>query len=114
METKKLLAWKESDFLWNKNQYTWKDVAIVKKIADALTNGSGAVVISPDTFKDLEDKINKEELDTFIKVVCKVNGLEHNEVKKRKEKPQITLSEVKKTIEEVLSIKITLSNQQFK
>lgn len=114
METKKLLTWKESDFLWKKNWYTWKDVATVKKIADALTNDSGAVVITPDAFKDLEDRINQEELESFIKVVCKVNGLEHSEVKKRKEKPQITLSEVKKTIEEVLSIKITLTNQQFR
>jgi len=110
---KRKLYWKETDFSWKQNQYTWDDVAIVQKIVTTLTDSSGNLAINKKAIEDLESKFEPKELDQFIKIVCKVNGLDHDEIKFRKSKPMVSIKEVKKTIEEVLSVKITLTKQKI-
>ena len=113
MDTKKFLLWKETARLWTSLNVTWPEVFILLQAIESF-GGQGGLVVTKKTIEDLNKQFTPGELDTFIKLVCKINGLEHNEIKTRKTKPLVTVKEVKKTIEEVLSIKITLSNQQFK
>ena len=59
------LTWETSDFVWSTNSYTWGDVYLVEKATD---DGRRP--------KDWKKNLTDDEQKKFIKLVCKVKGIE--------------------------------------
>ena len=92
MATRIPYKWGNANFAWNNNPYTWDDVALVQEVVQA----GGAY---QEVFKD-EKKKKK-----FIKLICKVEGVEYKETKEIK-KRQIRITDVALVAKEVLGVDI--------
>jgi hypothetical protein len=117
MEEKIYLRWPEVDSEWIGTLYTWADVAVTKKVEKIFSGGGGGgglPVIFHKQQPQTPAQIVKKELDskeykTFVNLVCKVNGITVHSLKQRKPECKLTLTEINRTIEEVLrpQVKVT-------
>jgi hypothetical protein len=116
MEEKIYLKWPEVDSEWIGTLYTWGDVSIIKKVEQILSGGGGGGGGLPVIFhkKNTPEQVVKKALDPkeykrFIDLVCKVNGITVHAIKERKSDCKLTLTEIHRTIEEVLrpQVKVT-------
>lgn len=87
--------WNTANFQWNDNPYTWDDCAITQEVVDAIQAGGSY----QEVFKD------KEKKKKFIKLICKVEGVEYKETKEIKER-QIRITDVALVAKEVLGVDI--------
>ena len=116
MQQKIWLTWNKTAYpiVWNNNTYTWEEVAVVIEIGQQLgpgwfepprkigyTGASGPL-------DDLKEKVPKEKLDFFIKVVCKVNNVDYEIRKMRKTKPIVSVKEIQKTLDKITSVKVSV------
>lgn len=92
MTTRIPFKWNTANFSYNSNPYTWDDCALVQEVVDAGTSYQ-------EVFKD-EKKKKK-----FIKLICKVEGVEYKETKEVK-KRQIRITDVALVAKEVLGVDI--------
>ena len=93
------ITWDEANILWNNNPYTWDEVELVARLADQVASqGGGGGVFTP-VFK------SKEEKKKFIKLLCKIEGVEYKETKEVKER-QIRITDVALVAKEVLGVDI--------
>lgn len=93
MSTRRIpFKWSNANFKWDDNPYTWDDCALIQEIIDA--GGSYQEV-----FKDTTKKKK------FIKLLCKVEGIEYKETKEVK-KRQIRITDVALVAKEVLGVDI--------
>lgn len=84
--------WNNANFKWDSNPYTWDDCALTKEIVDAGSNYQ-------EVFKDTTKKKK------FIKLLCKIEGVEYKETKEVK-KRQIRITDVALVAKEVLGVDI--------
>ena len=94
MATRTPFTWNNANFAWNNNPYTWDDCALVEELAAAL-GGHGATGVQ----KVLKDKEKKKQ---FVKLLCKVKGVEFKEEKEIKNY-KIVISDVELVVNEVMS-----------
>jgi hypothetical protein len=87
--------WNTANFQWNSNPYTWDDCAITQEVVDAIRRGGSY----QEVFKDTKKKKK------FIKLICKVEGVEYKETKEIK-KRQIRITDVALVAKEVLGVDI--------
>jgi len=90
--------WDTANFQWNNNSYTWEDCAITKEIVDTIRAGGSYQEVFKDTTKKKK----------FIKLLCKVEGVEYKETKEVK-KRQIRITDVALVIKEVLDVDIKVN-----
>lgn len=98
MATRTPFTWNNANFAWNNNPYTWEDCALVEELAGAL-GGHGTAGVHKEVQKVLKDKEKKKR---FIKLLCKVKGVEHEEQKEIKNF-KIVISDVELVVNEVMS-----------
>ena len=112
------LAWNQTQYPinWSSNPYTWEEVAIVIEVGNQFgyawsepSRKFNQGITGP-SIKDLEDKLPKDKLEFFIKVVCKVNDLNYEDTKMRKTKPQVSVEEITKTFEEIHKVRVSLKS----
>jgi len=94
------LTWEGSDFIWGDNPYTWGDVCLVEKATD---DGRRP--------KDWKKNLTADEQKKFIKLVCKVKGIEtYSGQKTIEEEITVTADDVKLVIKEVLGVDLMVEN----
>ena len=90
------IKWKDADFLWNDNPYTWDEVELVVEVIDA---GGGF------------DELTKEKKKKFIELICKIKGIQVYSGKKPvRDNIKITTKDIKLAAKEVLGIDLTVEN----
>jgi hypothetical protein len=102
MITRIPFKWSNANFAWNDgtpfpNQSTspfkWDDVALVEEIVDIVRAGGS-----------IQDFFKKEEKKKkFIKLICKIQGIEYKETKEVKDF-KIRIRDIEMVIKEVLGI----------
>jgi hypothetical protein len=102
------IKWEDADFKWNDavpgNIYTWNDV----KFLEELVDGHGATA---DGILWHIDQADPEKKKRFIKLVCKVKGIEtYSGQKTIRDDIKITTEDVKLVVKEVLGIDLTVEN----
>ena len=94
------LTWGDSDFIWSTNSYTWGDVCLV---AAATDDGRRP--------KDWKKNLTEDEQKRFIKLVCKVKGIEtYSGQKTIKDDINITAKDIQLVAKKVLGIDIMAEN----
>lgn len=90
---------------------TLEEIEVVEAVATHIRGGGGGgfggIYINNDRILDLS-KEQPEKYKDFIRVVCKVNDIEYDEVKYRDTETLVTVEEVKMTLESVLNVKVHL------
>jgi hypothetical protein len=89
----------------------WNDVFYLIEIGEALGGGfhgfAGPGFGVPHKYKApaelVKSKLKPEQYSVFIKILCKVNGIKSEEMKRRKVSnlPEISVIEINRTMEEV-------------
>ena len=93
------LTWEEVDFLWNSNPFTWGDVCLVIKATDEGKSTR------------YKDYLTKEEQKRFVKLVCRVKGIEtYSGQKTIDEDIAITVEDIKLVVKEVLKVDLMVEN----
>ena len=104
------IKWEEADFKWNlaptdstKPRYTWDDVKILEEIVEAIAVGDGV----QSAIAELEPEKKKR----FIKLVCKVKGIEtYSGQKTIHDDIEVSVEDCELVIKEVLGIDLTVEN----
>jgi len=103
------IKWEDANFKWNDaipgNIYTWDDV----KFLEELVDGHGATA---DGILWHIDQADPEKKKRFIRLVCKVKGIETYSGQKtiKTDDIDITVKDVELVIKEVLGKSITVEN----
>jgi hypothetical protein len=101
------IKWEDADFKWelaptdtDADRYTWDDVTLVEEILDS---GGGIF--------EAIDKLDPEKKARFIKLVCKVKGIEtYSGQKTIREDIEVTAKDIEMVVKEVLGIDLTVEN----
>ena len=108
------IKWEEADFKWNlaptdtsKTRYTWDDV----KFLEELVDGHGATA---DGILWHIDQADPEKKKRFIRLVCKVKGIEtYSGQKTIHDNIEVSTEDVKLVVKEVLGIDLQVENIQI-
>tara|TARA_R110000744_G_scaffold74364_1_gene148572 strand:+ start:75 stop:440 length:366 start_codon:yes stop_codon:yes gene_type:complete len=118
MATITKIKWVDADFKWNiappsedyktgfkasSFPFTWGDVALVEEVA---VGGSGSSEIAHNV-----NQLDPEKKKRFIKLVCKVKGIEtYSGQKTIREDIEITAEDIELVVKEVLGIELKVEN----
>ena len=113
------IKWEDADFKWNiappsedyksgftasSFPFTWDDVALVEEVVEAVTDAGGSVI-------DGISKLEPEKKKRFIKLICKVKGIEtYSGQKTIRDDIEVTAEDCEMVIKEVLGIDLTVEN----
>ena len=119
MATITKIKWEDADFKWNiappsedykpgftasSFPFTWDDVALIEEVVEAVQEAGGSVI-------DGISKLEPEKKKRFIKLVCKVKGVEtYSGQKTIKDDIKISVEDIELVIKEVLGIDLTVEN----
>ena len=119
MATITKIKWEDADFKWNiappsedykagfkasSFPFTWDDVALVEEVVEAVQEAGGAVI-------DGISKLEPEKKKRFIKLVCKIKGIEtYSGQKTIRDDIKISAEDCEMVIKEVLGIDLTVEN----
>lgn len=113
-ENKIYLEWNQYNDVWSTTLYTWNDVAIALKVGQAFGGSPfGGLPLEKHIYLPPQEIVKKtltgKEYKKFVNLVCKVNGITSQQLKVRNPECIMTLTEIQRTIEEVLKpqVKIT-------
>jgi|TARA_E500000305_G_C3912976_1_gene184270 hypothetical protein len=104
------IKWKDADFKWEKAptdgtqpRYTWDDVRVVEQV---VSDGAS----SQEVLWNVE-QLESEKKKRFIKLVCKVKGIEtYSGQKTIRDDIEITAEDCELVVKEVLGIDLTVEN----
>ena len=92
--------WEDAKFKWDENPFTWDEVRYIILL---IGKSSGKVY---DTLKK-----DEEERKRFIKLICKVKGIEtYNGQKTVRDDIEITAEDVNLVVKKALGIDLTVEN----
>ena len=113
------IKWEDADFKWNiappsedyktgfkasSFPFTWDDVALVEEVVEAVQEAGGSVI-------DGISKLEPEKKKRFIKLICKVKGIEtYSGQKTIRDDINVSAEDVEFVIKEVLGIDLTVEN----
>ena len=98
------LNWEDSNFLWEDNPHTWDDVQLIVSLVES--RGASA----PEILWQV-DKLDPEKKKRFIKLICKVKGIEtYSGQKTIRDDIEITVEDCELVVKEVLGIDLTVEN----
>jgi hypothetical protein len=111
MYQKILYKWNNLNINWNAVDLNWNDVYYLVEIAEALGGGFPGFAgpgfgVKHEYLQPAElvkSKLRPDQYGIFIKILCKVNGIKSEEIKKRliTNLPEITMGEINRTMDEV-------------
>ena len=95
------IKWEKANFKWNENPHIWN---LVLEIVEA---GGGTVEGALKAVKELDPEKKKR----FIKLVCKVKGIEtYSGQKTIREDIDVSAEDIELVVKEVLGIDLTVEN----
>ena len=107
------IKWEDADFKWEKapdtgTPYTWDEVVLVEDLVVESDGASGAEILWQ------VDQLDPDKKTRFIRLVCKVKGIEtYSGQKTIKDDIEITAEDCKLVVKEVLGIDLTIENIQI-
>ena len=98
------IKWNEADFKWNDNPHTWDEVLLVVEVVEAIQEAGGNVI-------DGISKLELEKKKRFIKLVCKIKGIEtYSGQKTINDDIKVSAADCELVVNEVLGIDLTVEN----
>jgi len=97
------LKWNTADFLWDSNPYKWDDILLVEEVIDGSASG--------DEVAWNVQQLDPEKKRRFIKLVCKVKGIEtYSGQKTIRDDINVSVEDCELVVKEVLGIELTVEN----
>ena len=110
MITKVYLEWENVDFTWDQLDMLWEDVAIIKVVGELIRRGGGSsAYVRGNPWEKTRTELGEEKTKKFIRIVCKVNGLEYEEVVYPNPKIKVTADHIDKVFTEAIKIGVKVN-----
>lgn len=111
---KKYLKWEELTVKWENVDLLWEEVFILLEVIETLKRGGSGGSMKEymeknpwdKTKNKIQEDLGKEKTDKFIKIICKVNGLDYEKTIKPNSEIKITTSHIEKTLQEAIKVGI--------
>ena len=107
MFEKYYLKWEEIDFTWDHLDMLWEDISILREIAGVIRRGGGSMAyVQGNPWDKTRQAVGEEKTKKFIKIFCRVNGLDFEETHELKDGMRITVDQIEKVFDEARKIGI--------
>jgi hypothetical protein len=102
--------WENVNYTWEELNMLWEEVIIVQNAYNIHRGGSyNDPYFKLNPFEGIIKKLPEKDIDKFIKVVCRVNDINYEKQKKIKmNKLKVSASQLNKTFEDILKVKINI------
>ena len=98
------IKWNEANFKWNDNPHKWDEVLLVLEIVESA---NGIVEEAIRAVEELEPEKKKR----FIKLICKVKGIEtYSGQKTIRDDIDVSAEDIELVVKDVLGIDLTVEN----
>jgi hypothetical protein len=110
MAKKVFLEWENVNFTWDNLDMLWEDVSILIEVAEAIKRGGGGLseYVRNNPWDVTKRQIGEEKTKKFIKIFCRVNDLDFEEVTEPNSKVKVTVEQMEKTFNESLKIGVKI------
>jgi hypothetical protein len=111
MATKYYLDLQEVNTNWEELGINWEDVYILIEAKQRAGGGGGAPLrdyIQGNPWKNFRKDLGEEKAEKFIKLFCKINGMDYEEVIKPKSKIKVKVEHFERVFDNVPNIKIRI------
>jgi hypothetical protein len=109
MQQKVFLEWENVFTNWEDLDQVWEDVHILIEVAESIKRGGGlSSYVKGNPWDKTRKELGEEKTKKFIKIVCKVNGLEFEDVIDPNPKIQVTVEHLEKTFAESIKIGVKI------
>jgi hypothetical protein len=111
MDTKYYLDWQEVNTNWEDLGINWEDVYILIEAKQRAGGGSGTPLkdyIQGNPWDKFRRDLGEEKSEKFIKLFCKINGMNYEEVIKPKSKIKVKVEHFERVFSNVPNIKIRM------
>jgi hypothetical protein len=104
---KKYLKWEEVDTKWEEVNMTWEEVFILIEVGEVIKRGGGAYAyVNGNPWDITKRELGEEKTEKFIRLYCRVNKEEYEEVIKTNTKIKVTVDKIQKVFNEGVKIGI--------
>ena len=114
MSDKTYLKWEELNFNWENIQrddgeyMLWEDISLIEEIEKIFRKGGGISVgdgysereYIARNLRKAEKELGKEKVKKFVKIYCRINGIEYTEEKMKNEDIDISIDKLENVFEE--------------
>jgi hypothetical protein len=110
MATKVFLEWENVNFTWDNLDMLWEEVDILIDVGQVVKRGGGGLsdYIRGNPWDKTKRELGEEKTKKFIKIFCRVNDLDYEEVIEPNSKVKITVEQMEKTFNESLKIGVKI------
>jgi hypothetical protein len=109
MSTKVFLEWENVDFTWENLDMLWEDVALLIEVGGVIRGGGGiSSYVKGNPWDVTKRELGEEKTKRFIRLVCKVNNLEYEDVIYPDPKIRVTADHIEKTLNESIKVGVKI------
>jgi hypothetical protein len=105
------LDWQEVNTNWEDLDLDWEDVYIIIEAKRVAGGGGGSELkeyIKGNPWNKFKRDLGEEKAEKFIKLFCKINGLNYEELVRPKSKIKVKVQHFNRVFENVPNIKIRM------
>ena len=109
MATKVFLEWENVNFTWDNLDMLWEDVAILIEVGEVIRRGGGASsYVRGNPWEKTRKELGEEKTNKFIRILCRVNNLEYEDVIDPDPKIKVTVQHIEKTMNESIKVGVKI------
>lgn len=109
MSTKVFLEWERVNTTWDNLDQVWEDVHILIEVAEVVKRGGGiSSYVKGNPWDQTRRELGDEKTKKFIRLVCRVNDLEYEDVIDPNPKIKVTAEHIQKTFNESIKVGVKI------
>jgi len=109
---KKYLKWEEINLTWDNLHMTWDEIFILIDVVNRFKGGGGGYsykeYVDGNPWKQVRENFSEEDTNKVIKIYCRVNGIDYEQVKEPINEIKVSVNEFERFINEAIDIKVKL------
>jgi hypothetical protein len=109
MTNKVYLEWENVNFTWDNLDMLWEEVAIIQEVGEVIRRSGGSTAyVKGNPWEKTREQLGEEKTKKFIRVVCKVNGLEYDDVIDPNPKIKVTADHIDRVFTEAIKVGVKI------
>jgi len=111
MSDKRYLKWEEINFKWEDLDMLWEDISILEEVGRLIRGGGGGYseYVKGNPWEKTKQALGEEKTQKFIKIFCRVNGLDYEKVSEPNSGIRVTVEQVEKVFNESSKIGVKIN-----
>ena len=111
MTENQYLNWENVNMVWESVDMTWEEVYILIEVGGIIKRGgsNGYIdYVNGNPWDKTRQEIGEEKTDKFIKLFCRINGLDYEKAIEPNSEIKVTVEQVQKVFNEGLKVGIKI------